>query len=487
MLKNTLSFCGGFLGPDGMGNLAAEYFDLSAIGLPKQVGNFLGKVGAAVHHRHENAVNLKPGIDLSFHLADSLQQKLQTFGREVFCLHRNENPVGGGQRIDGQHAQGGRTVDENVGVIRFDGIQVLPQNRLPAHSGHQGYLEGGKIDTGGNQVNTLRMVEDALTGTDWLVVEDAAQSGGYSKRQLVRSGMSQTDGQAALWVCINEQDFLSLLCQGDAQVDTGGGFANAAFLVDDGDNLLSLEYSWNYERQQNMGYCFAMLPAIKKIYQKKEDQIAAAKRHMEFFNTTPYISTAVFGISTAMEESNARNEDFDTSSINNVKVALMGPLAGIGDSMFWGTLRVIATGIGTSLAMQGSILGPLLFWLIFNVPAFAVRYICLKFGYKFGTSFLNKIEESGMMPKLTFGAAVLGLMVIGAMIPSMITVNIVGAIGSGDAAVKVQEILDGIMPNLVPFAMTLGIYGLLQKKVKVSWILIVLMVVGIAGALLGIF
>ena len=145
---------------------------------------------------------------------------------------------------------------------------------------------------------------------------------------------------------------------------------------------LSLEYSWNYERQQNMGYCFAMLPAIKKIYQKKEDQIAA-KRHMEFFNTTPYISTAVFGISTAMEESNARNEDFDTSSINNVKVALMGPLAGIGDSMFWGTLRVIATGIGTSLAMQGSILGPLLFWLIFNVPAFAVRYICLKFGYKF--------------------------------------------------------------------------------------------------------
>ena len=241
---------------------------------------------------------------------------------------------------------------------------------------------------------------------------------------------------------------------------------------------LSLEYSWNYERQQNMGYCFAMLPAIKKIYQKKEDQIAAA---------TPYISTAVFGISTAMEESNARNEDFDTSSINNVKVALMGPLAGIGDSMFWGTLRVIATGIGTSLAMQGSILGPLLFWLIFNVPAFAVRYICLKFGYKFGTSFLNKIEESGMMPKLTFGAAVLGLMVIGAMIPSMITVNIAGAIGSGDAAVKVQEILDGIMPNLVPFAMTLGIYGLLQKKVKVSWILIVLMVVGIVGALLGIF
>src|SRR5699024_2328987 len=94
-----------------------------------------------------------------------------------------------------------------------------------------------KIDAGGNQVNSFWMVENALTVLNWLIVEDAAQSGGYSKRQLVRSGMSQTDGQAALWVCINEQDFLSLLCQGDAQVDAGGGFANAAFLVDDGDDL----------------------------------------------------------------------------------------------------------------------------------------------------------------------------------------------------------------------------------------------------------
>lgn len=250
---------------------------------------------------------------------------------------------------------------------------------------------------------------------------------------------------------------------------------------------LSLEYSWNYERQQNMGYCFAMLPAIKKIYKKKEDQIAAAKRHMEFFNTTPYVATAVFGISTAMEESNAKNEDFDTSSINSVKVALMGPLAGIGDSMFWGTLRVIATGIGTSLAMQGNILGPILFWLIFNIPALLVRYLCLKFGYQFGTSFLDKIEESGMMPKLTFGAAVLGLMVIGAMIPSMISVHILGALGSGDAAVNIQDILDGIMPNLAPFALTLGIYGFLQKKVKVAKILVTLMIIGIVGAFLGIF
>lgn len=227
---------------------------------------------------------------------------------------------------------------------------------------------------------------------------------------------------------------------------------------------LSLEYSWNYERQQHMGYCFAMLPAIRRIYEKKEAQIEAARRHMEFFNTTPYVSTAIMGISTAMEESNADNTDFDTSSINSVKVALMGPLAGIGDSMFWGTLRVIATGIGTSLALNGNILGPILFWLIYNIPAYLVRYWCLKFGYGFGTSFLNRIEESGLMPKLTYGAAVIGLMVIGAMIPNMINIQIAGSLGTGESATAVQAILDGIMPSLLPLLMTLGVYGLLQKK-----------------------
>ena len=135
---------------------------------------------------------------------------------------------------------------------------------------------------------------------------------------------------------------------------------------------LSLEYSWNYERQQNMGYCFAMLPAIKKIYQKKEDQIAAAKRHMEFLIQHHTFQRRYLEFQQQWKRAMLEMKIFDTSSINNVKVALMGPLAGIGDSMFWGTLRVIATGIGTSLAMQGSILGPLLFWLIFNVPAFAI-------------------------------------------------------------------------------------------------------------------
>lgn len=250
---------------------------------------------------------------------------------------------------------------------------------------------------------------------------------------------------------------------------------------------LTMEYSWNYERQQHMGFCYSMLPIIRRVYNNKEDQIQAAKRHMEFFNTTPYISTLILGISSAMEEANANDDRFDASSINSIKAALMSPLAGIGDSLFWGTLRVIATGLGVSLSMQGNILGPLLFLLVFNIPAYIVRWLCLKWGYGFGTSFLSKIEESGLMPKLTMGAAILGLMVIGAMVPNLVSVSVAGSLGTGDSAQSIQSIIDGIMPSLLPLLVTFGVFQLVQHKVKIAWILVILMAVGIIGSFFGIF
>lgn len=250
---------------------------------------------------------------------------------------------------------------------------------------------------------------------------------------------------------------------------------------------LTMEYSWNYERQQHMGYCFAMLPVIRRLYSEKEDQAAAAQRHMEFFNTTPYISTLVLGISTAMEEANAQDKDFDASSINSVKAALMSPLAGIGDSLFWGTLRVIATGLGVSLAMEGNILGPILFLLAFNIPQYLIRWLCLKWGYGFGTSFLSKIEASGLMPKLTMGAAILGLMVIGAMVPNLVHVTVAGSLGTGESVQTIQSLIDGVMPALLPLLITFGVYELVQRKVKIAWILVILMAVGIIGSFFGIF
>lgn len=248
----------------------------------------------------------------------------------------------------------------------------------------------------------------------------------------------------------------------------------------------TMEWSWNYERQANLSYTYSMIPVIKKLYKTDKDRAEALKRHLEFFNTTPHISTLILGISTAMEESNAKSDDFDTSSINNVKVGLMGPLAGIGDSFFWGTLRVIATGIGTSLALQGNILGPILFLLVFNVPHLLVRYFSMIWGYKLGAGVLDKIQKSGLMESLTYGAAILGLMVIGAMTGEMVAFNIPIQIGSGESAMTVSDMLNGIIPGIMSLGFTGFIYMLLGKNFKTTTILLLIAIIGIVGAFFGV-
>ena len=117
-----------------------------------------------------------------------------------------------------------------------------------------------------------------------------------------------------------------------------------------------LQGSWNYERMQNGGWCFAMIPAIKKLYTNKEDQIAALKRHLEFFNTHPYVASPVIGVTLALEEDKANGAPVEDSAIQGVKVGMMGPLAGVGDPVFWFTARPILGALGASLAMGGSIL-----------------------------------------------------------------------------------------------------------------------------------
>lgn len=250
----------------------------------------------------------------------------------------------------------------------------------------------------------------------------------------------------------------------------------------------AMEWSWNYERQANLGYGFAMVPIIDKLYKDRpEEKAAALQRHLEFFNTTPHVSTLILGISSAMEEQNATREDFDTSSINNVKVGLMGPLAGIGDSIFWGTLRIIATGIGTSLALQGNVLGPILFFLIFNIPHVILRYICMMGGYKFGAGFLSKVQQNGLMEKVTYGASIVGLMSIGAMVATMVAVNIPFAYESNGASIVIGDILNSIMPGLLPLLFTAFIYWLVtKKKMKTTWVLMLIIAIGILGSLTGI-
>lgn len=248
----------------------------------------------------------------------------------------------------------------------------------------------------------------------------------------------------------------------------------------------TLDSAWNYERQQNLMYCFMMNPILKRLYSNdKEKMSAALQRHLEFMSCTPHIVTLLAGITGAMEEESTENKDFDISSISAVKTSLMGPLAGIGDSFFWGTLLTIAIGIGVSFSQQGSILGPLLFILIINVPAFFIRYYCLKIGFKYGVKVFSNSSGSSLVQNLTKAASVLGLMVIGAMIATMINVSIPLEIGVEGATATVQSYIDQIMPALLPLGLFGVVYWLLGKNIKTNHILVILIIISCIATFFG--
>lgn len=247
----------------------------------------------------------------------------------------------------------------------------------------------------------------------------------------------------------------------------------------------ALQGAFNYEKMQNIGYAYAMLPVIRKLYESEADQAAAISRHLELFNTTPAMGPAIMGISAAMEEENANNPAFDSNSINAVKTSLMGAFAGIGDSLFWGTFRIISAGIGISLAADGNIIGPILFLVLFNIPHFLVRILGLKYGYEVGVRSLEKIQKAGLMDKIMSIASIIGLCVVGAMVATMVSIQTPLVIDINGAKVVVQEILDKILPKFLPLAFTFGVFWLLKKNVSVSKLTLGTLAFGILANFIG--
>lgn len=244
--------------------------------------------------------------------------------------------------------------------------------------------------------------------------------------------------------------------------------------------------AFNYERQMSLGYAWAMTPVIKRLYgDNSEEMKKGYRRHLEFFNCSTSTAPLVLGTTCAMEQENANNPDFDASSISAIKTALMGPLAGIGDSLFWGTLRVIGVGIAAPLAIKGSVLGPILYFLINVVPSELLRWFGFRVTYKGGSSFLAKITADGTLQKLTEAGKILGLVVIGAMISSMVIIKVPMVIHLSGTKVGIQKTLDSLMPNLLPLLLTFGCYWLLKKKVNGTLILLGLIVLGILAVWAG--
>jgi|WetSurMetagenome_2_1015567.scaffolds.fasta_scaffold00347_7 fructoselysine/glucoselysine PTS system EIID component len=250
---------------------------------------------------------------------------------------------------------------------------------------------------------------------------------------------------------------------------------------------LAMEANFNFETWQNTGFAFSIIPVLKKLYSTKESMVNALKRHLQFFNTTAHGSTLILGITAAMEEQNSQKDDFDEESINAVKLGLMGPLAGVFDSFFWGTLKVIAAGVGISLALNGNILGPILFILIFNIPHLVLRYNLTFIGYNAGNKFLQNLAKSNIMDRLTTGASILGLMVIGAMPAMLMPITTPLKIGTSDSQVAVQSILDQLVPGILPLALTFLVFYFVRRNVKTTWLLLGILALGFIGSIIHVF
>lgn len=281
-----------------------------------------------------------------------------------------------------------------------------------------------------------------------------------------------------------------------------------------------LQASWNYERMQNLGWAYTMVPAIKKLYTKKEDQIAALKRHMEFFNTHPYVAAPIVGVTLALEEEKAAGADIDDAAIQGVKIGMMGPLAGIGDPVFWFTVRPILGAIGASLAVSGNIVGPLFFFIAWNAIRMAFLWYTQEFGYKSGKEITRDLS-GGLLQDITKGASILGMFILAVLAQRWVSIKFafnvsevplakgayiewdklpegsegireafaqVGA-GLSQSPTKVttfQQNLDGLIPGFMHLLLTFLCMWLLKKKVSPITIIIGLFVVGILARVAGI-
>ena len=247
-----------------------------------------------------------------------------------------------------------------------------------------------------------------------------------------------------------------------------------------------LQASWNYERMQNGGWAYAMIPAIRKLYPHKDDQIAALKRHLEFYNTQPYCSAPVMGVVLALEEEKANGAAVEDSAIQGVKIGMMGPLAGVGDPVFWFTARPILGALAASLALTGSILGPILFFVVWNLMRFGFIYYTQEMGYNLGTT-ITKDLSGGLLGKITTGASVLGMFIIGGLVQRWVSVKFSDQIFvNQDAGATLQAQVDALTPGLLGLLVTLGCCWLLKKKVSPIVIILGLFALGIVGRVTGI-
>lgn len=241
-----------------------------------------------------------------------------------------------------------------------------------------------------------------------------------------------------------------------------------------------LQASFNYERMQAGGFLWSMLPALEKIYgDDKEALSEVMSDNLEFINTHPNLVGFLEGLMISLYESGSPRE-----VVKGLKLALFGPIAGIGDAIFWFTLLPIVAGVSCSFASQGSLLGPIIFFLTYLV-IFLLRIVWTRLGYTLGTKSIDLISENSEI--IANSATILGITVIGALIGTYVSIDLLPVISAGDGiSVALQaDFFDKILPNLLPMCVTFLLYFLLKKKVNPVVLIVGVIIVSMGCAAIG--
>ena len=236
------------------------------------------------------------------------------------------------------------------------------------------------------------------------------------------------------------------------------------------------------------GFTMTMAPALDELYKdNQEEKKKALRRHNQFFNTHAVLFSFIAGLTYALEKEKVVNGSVNDETIDNIKVALMGPTAGMGDAFFFNCVRVIAAGIAIGLCSTGNILGTLLFILLYGGSQVIARYYLLRIGYTLGTSFIDKLFESGLLDALTKSASILGMIMVGAMVSSQVNVKLNWVINVGDTSVVVLDILNSVMPGILSIGLVFGLMKLIKKGWTPTKLVLLILFGSILLAIPGIF
>lgn len=223
--------------------------------------------------------------------------------------------------------------------------------------------------------------------------------------------------------------------------------------------LIGSQLSWNYERMMGGGYLFSMLPVLEKLYGKdKETKKDMMRMQSQFFNTTPHMGGFILGMDIATEEAEGKNSK---DTVSSLKTGLMGSFAGVGDTIFGVLFPTVFGSVASYLALKGNAIGVII-WVLVNISILIFRFFSVRIGYKQGVKLVTSM--SGHLNALTTAATLLGVTVIGAMIPSVINAKIAWTFKTGDVELNIQDTLDQIMPMMIPAILVAVIYWLLGKK-----------------------